>query len=55
MKIEVHEGEYEYLLQTDPKFREFVKKCEGKTIEQLVEELQIRGKFCGKNVHKNPL
>lgn len=39
MNITVYEGEYEYLMQTDPKFRKFVQECEGKTIEEIVKEL----------------
>lgn len=43
--ITVYEGEYEYLIETDPKFRKFVQECEGKTIEEI-----FRDKFRDKQV-----
>lgn len=40
--IIVREGEYEYLMETDPKFREFVLQCEGKSIAEILKENGLR-------------
>jgi len=42
--IVVLEGEYEFLIENDPKFREFVKRCEGKSIPQILVD---------ENAHEN--
>lgn len=43
--IVVREGEYEYLIETDPRFREFVKACEGKSISDIWSELVTRNEI----------
>ncbi len=37
----VYDGEYEYLIETDPEFKKFVEACEGKSIKQILDELKI--------------
>lgn len=44
MDIKVYDGEYEYLMATDPKFRAFVKRCKNKSIEEIFRD-NFRDKF----------
>lgn len=49
MDVVVRDGEYEYLMETDPNFRKFVAQCEGLAIEEilgLVTKSVINEKEC---------